>query len=52
MPKSNIALTRATIKAIEAVIAKGDRAVIIPVKDGIRVKRDKSETVYEQTTSE
>ncbi len=26
-----------TIKAIESVIAKGDRVEIIPVKDGVKV---------------
>ena len=28
-----------TIKAIEAVLAKGDRVELIPVKDGIKVVR-------------
>lgn len=28
-----------TIKAIESVLAKGDRAELIPVKDGVRVIR-------------
>lgn len=34
-----------TIKAIEAVLAKGDRVEIIPVKDGVRINRIKRETV-------
>lgn len=29
----------ATIKAIESVLSKGDRAEVIPVKDGVRVMR-------------
>ena len=33
------------IKAIEAVLAKGDRVELIPVKDGIKVVRVKRETI-------
>lgn len=36
-----------TIKAIEAVLAKGDSAKVIPVKHGVVVKRVRQETVYE-----
>lgn len=28
-----------TIKIIESILAKGDRAELIPVKDGVRVMR-------------
>lgn len=39
-----------TIKAIESVLAKGDRAVVIPLKDGgIRVNHEMSKTVYVQS---
>lgn len=34
-----------TIKAIESVLAKGDRAELIPVKDGVRVIHIKREAV-------
>lgn len=44
MPKQQI--DTATIRAIESVISKGDRAEVIPVKDGVRVMRVKRETVY------
>lgn len=35
----------ATIKAIESVIAKGDRAEVIPVKDGVKVLKVHREEV-------
>lgn len=35
----------AALAAIEAILRKGDRAEIIPVKDGVRVVRVKRETV-------
>ena len=38
-------MTDAQVKAIEAVLAKGDRVELIPTKDGIRVVRVKRETV-------
>lgn len=38
-------LDPATIRAIESVLSKGDRAEVIPVKDGIRVMRVKREAV-------
>lgn len=34
-----------TIKAIENVLAKGDRAELIPVKDGVKVIHIKREEV-------
>lgn len=30
-------MTDAQVKAIEAVLAKGDRVELIPVKDGVKV---------------
>ena len=33
------------IKAIEAILAKGDRVELIPTKDGIKVVRVRRETV-------
>ena len=35
----------AALAAIEAIIRKGDRVELIPVKDGVRVVRVKRETV-------
>lgn len=35
----------AALATIEAILRKGDRVEIIPVKDGIRVVRVKRETV-------
>ena len=34
-----------TIKAIEAILSKGDRAEVIPTKDGVKVVRIRRETV-------
>lgn len=34
-----------TIKAIEAVLSKGDRAEVIPTKDGVKVVRIRREPV-------
>lgn len=34
-----------TIKAIETVLAKGQRVELIPVKDGVKVVKVKRETV-------
>lgn len=34
-----------TIKTIEAILAKGDRAELIPTKDGIKVIRIRRESV-------
>ena len=38
-------LTEKEIKSAEAVLAKGDRVELIPVKDGVRVIRVKREEV-------
>ena len=35
------------IKAIEAVLAKGDRIELIPVKDGVKIIHSKREEVKE-----
>lgn len=43
MPKPQIDAN--TIKAIESVLAKGDRVEVIPVKDGVKVMRVKREVV-------
>lgn len=45
MPKQQI--DPATIKAIESVLAKGDRAEVVPVKDGVKVLRVRREKVME-----
>lgn len=34
-----------TIKAIEAILSKGDRAEVIPTKDGVKVVRIHREPV-------
>lgn len=34
-----------TKQAIEAVLSKGDRAEVIPVKDGVKVMRVRRETM-------
>lgn len=34
-----------SIRAIESVLSKGDRAEVVPVKDGVRVLRVKREEV-------
>ncbi len=39
-----------TVKAIEFILAKGDRAELIPVKDGVKVIRVKREEVKEKTS--
>ena len=38
-------LTQAQIRAIEASLAKGDRAEVVPVKDGIKILRVRREEV-------
>ena len=38
-------MTDAQIKAIEAVLAKGDRVELIPTKDGVHVVRVRRDTV-------
>lgn len=34
-----------TIRAIEAILSKGDRAEVIPTKDGVKVVRIRREPV-------
>ena len=38
-------ITPAALATIEAILRKGDRVELIPVKDGVRVVRVKRETV-------
>lgn len=38
-------MSEKTIKAIEAILAQGDRVELIPVKDGVKVIHIKRETV-------
>lgn len=38
-------MTEKTIKAIESILAKGDRVEIIPVKDGVKVMRVRREEI-------
>lgn len=38
-------VTEAQVKAIEAVLAKGDRVELIPTKDGVHVVRVRRDTV-------
>lgn len=38
-------LTNEAIKAIESILAKGDRALVIPTKDGQNVERIRRELV-------
>lgn len=38
-------MTPDIIRAIESILARGDRVELIPVKDGVRVVRIKRETV-------
>ena len=38
-------MTPDIIRAIESILARGDRVELIPVKDGARVVRVKRETV-------
>lgn len=40
-----VQINSSIIKAIESVLAKGDRAEVIPVKDGVRVMRVKREEI-------
>lgn len=43
--KPNITLDKATVKAVECIVNKGDRAEIVPVKDGVKVLRVRREAV-------
>ena len=38
-------MTDAQVKAIEAVLAKGDRVELIPVKDGVKVVQVKRKEI-------
>ena len=38
-------MTEQTIKAIEAILAKGDRVELIPTRDGVKVVHIKRESV-------
>ena len=38
-------LTPTAIKAIESILSKGDRAEVIPTKDGVKVVRIRREPV-------
>jgi len=38
-------MTEATIKAIEAILAKDDRVELIPTRDGVKVIRIKREPI-------
>ncbi len=38
-------MTEATIKAIEAILAKDDRVELIPTRDGVKVVRIKREPI-------
>ncbi len=38
-------MTEKTIKAIESILAKGDRVELIPVKDGVKVMRVRREEI-------
>ena len=46
MPDTKPTIDPQTIKAIESVLAKGQRVELIPVKDGVKVVKVKRETVY------
>lgn len=45
MNQSHTILTPPVISVIESVLAKGDRAEVIPVKNGVKVIRVRRETV-------
>lgn len=38
-------MTEAVVRAIESVLSKGDRAEVIPTKDGVKVVRIRREPV-------
>jgi len=40
-----MSMTDKTIKAIEAILAKGDRVELIPTRDGVKVVHIKRENV-------
>lgn len=45
MSNCDVKLSKSDISAIEAVLAKGDRVELIPVKDGVRIIRIRRDTV-------
>lgn len=45
MDKITYKLTEEQIKAIESVVAKGDRAEVVPVRDGLMILRTRREKV-------
>lgn len=42
----NVKINQMAIRTIESIVSKGDRAEIIPVKDGVRVMRIRRNTMY------
>lgn len=38
-------MTETVVRAIESILAKGDRAEVIPTKDGVKVVRIRREPV-------
>lgn len=40
-----MSMTEKTVKAIESILAKGDRVELIPTKDGVKVVHIKRENV-------
>jgi len=38
-------LTKAQVEVIELILARGDRAEVVPVKDGIKILRARREEV-------
>ena len=40
-------LTPTAIKAIESILSKGDRAEVIPTREGAKVTRTKREVAYD-----
>ena len=45
MEKAEYKLTEEQIKAIEEVVSKGDRAEVVPVKDGLLILRTRREKI-------
>ena len=45
MEKRIYRLTEAQIRAIESVVAMGDRAEVVPVKDGLKILRTRREEI-------
>lgn len=49
MEMSKQLLTESDVKAAEAILSKGDRVELIPVKDGVRVIRIKREEIKNES---